>query len=101
MLSASARLGVTIFVLCFWSPISLVLSAEEAASVEGTVFQRSRSGTADWDEDGDGDEAPEDLDLGLDPVDAKGLAWRDQNRAMAELEAESTHAWASTTATWA
>ena len=33
-----------------------------------------------------------DPDLGLDPADTEGLAWRDRNRAEAELEAASTQA---------
>ena len=38
----------------------------------------------------DVEEGRADPDLGLDPSDAEGLAWRDRNRAEAELEAAST-----------
>ena len=60
--------------MCFRSLISLALAAADTASVEGTTFRRSRSDAVDRDEDEDGDEVPEDPDLGLDPDDAKGLA---------------------------
>ena len=72
--------------MCFRSPISLAVATTDAASIEGAAFRRSRSGTTDRDKDIDGYEAPEDLNLGLDPADAEGLAWRDRNRAQAELE---------------
>nr|XP_020189237.1 myristoylated alanine-rich C-kinase substrate-like [Aegilops tauschii subsp. strangulata] len=79
------------------SPISLALAVADAASVEGAAFRRSRSGTVDRDEE----EAPVDPDLGLDPADVEGLAWRDRNRAEAELEASSTQAWVSAATAWA
>nr|XP_020183203.1 nuclease SbcCD subunit C-like [Aegilops tauschii subsp. strangulata] len=80
------------------SPISLALAAADAASVEGATFWRSRSGTVDQDEE---EEEWADPDLGLDLANAEGLAWRDRNRAEAELEAASTQAWVSTATTWA
>ena len=59
--------------------------AAEAAATEGAVFRRSRSDLAGIaEEEGWGDS-----DLGLDPNDAEALAWRDRNRAEAELEAAS------------
>ena len=42
-----------------------------------------------------------DSDLGLDPNDAEALAWRDRNRAEAELEAASVRAWTDAAAAWA
>ena len=42
-----------------------------------------------------------DSDLGLDPNDAEALAWRDRNRAEAELEAASVQAWTDAAAAWA
>ena len=41
------------------------------------------------------------LDLGLDPADAEGLAWRDRNRAEAELQAASVRASTDATVAWA
>nr|XP_040245999.1 uncharacterized protein LOC120964969 [Aegilops tauschii subsp. strangulata] len=69
------------------SPISLALAAADPASAEGAVFRRSRSCTVDRDEEVER----------ADPADAEGLAWRDQNRAEAELEAASTQAWVCAT----
>ena len=77
------------FILCFRSPISLAVAAADVAAAEGAAFRRSRSGTIDRDEEEEGRADP---DLGLDPSDAEGLAWRDRNRAEAELEAASTQA---------
>ena len=42
-----------------------------------------------------------DSDLGLDPNDAEALAWRDRNRAEAELEAVSVQAWTDAAVAWA
>ena len=47
------------------------------------MFRRTRTRAVDRDEE------PADPDLGLDPADTDGLAWRDQNRAEEELEAAS------------
>ena len=49
----------------------------------------------------DEEEEPADPDLGLDPTDAEGLAWRDRNRAEVELEAASVRAWTDAAAAWA
>nr|XP_040252140.1 uncharacterized protein LOC109777838 [Aegilops tauschii subsp. strangulata] len=72
-------------------------AAAEAATAEGTAFRRSRSDLADQAEV----EGRADSDLGLDPNDAEALAWRDRNRAEAELEAASVRAWTDATAAWA
>ena len=69
-------------------PIALARAAAEAAAAEGTAFRRSWSDLADQAK-GDG---RADSDLGLDPSDAEALAWRDRNRAEAELEAASVRA---------
>ena len=37
----------------------------------------------------------------MDPVDTEGLAWRDRNRAEAELEAAPVCAWTDAAAAWA
>ena len=69
----------------------------EAAAAEGAEFRRSRFDLADQAEV----EEQADSGLGLDPNDAEAMAWRDRNRAEAELEAASVRAWADTTAAWA
>nr|XP_040244044.1 uncharacterized abhydrolase domain-containing protein DDB_G0269086-like [Aegilops tauschii subsp. strangulata] len=79
------------------SPIALARAAAEAATAEGAVFRRCRSDLADQAEA----EGRADSDLGLDPNDAEALAWRDRNRAEAELEAASVHAWTDAAAAWA
>ena len=71
--------------------------AAEAAAAEGAAFRRSRSDLADQAEV----EGRADSDLGLDPNDAEALAWRDRNRAEAELEAASVQAWTDAAAAWA
>nr|XP_040245316.1 uncharacterized protein LOC120964591 [Aegilops tauschii subsp. strangulata] len=76
------------------SPISLALAAADAASNKGAVFQKTRTSAVDRDEE------MANPDLGLDPADTVGLAWRDRNRAEADLQAES-QAWVSTAAAWA
>ena len=55
----------------------------EVAAVEGAVFCRRRSDLANQAEV----VGRADSDLGLDPNDDEALAWRDRNRAKAELEA--------------
>ena len=60
----------------------------EPETAEGAVFRRSRSDLADQAEA----EGRAESDLGLDPNDAEALAWRDRNRAEAELEAASVWA---------
>ena len=72
-------------------------AAADAAAAEGAAFQRSRSDLADKGEV----EGLADSDLGLDPNDAEALAWRDRNRAEAELEAASVRAWTDSAAAWA
>ena len=69
----------------FRSPVALARVASNVAVVEDAAFWRSPSGPVDHDED----EEPVNLDLGLDPTDAKGLDWRDRNWVEAELEAAS------------
>ena len=59
--------------------------AADVGSTEGVAFRRSRT-SADEEEEAE----VADPDLGLDPADAEGQAWRDRNRSMAELEAAST-----------
>ena len=75
----------------------LARAAADAAAAEGTAFRRSRSDLVDHGEV----EGWPDSDLGLDPNDAEGLAWRDRNRAGAELEAASVRAWTDAAAAWA
>ena len=72
-------------------------AAAEAAAAEGAEFRRSRSDLADQAEV----EGRADSDLGLDPNDAEALAWRDRNRAEAELEAASVRAWTDEAVAWA
>ena len=72
----------------FRSPIALARAAAEAAAAEGATFRRSRSDLAEQGEV----EGRADSDLGLDPNDAEALAWRDRNKAKAELEAASVQA---------
>nr|XP_020156940.1 uncharacterized protein LOC109742265 [Aegilops tauschii subsp. strangulata] len=79
------------------SPIALARAAAEAATAEGAAFRRSRSDLADQAEE----EGRADSDLGLDPNDAEALAWRDRNRAEAELEAPSVRAWTDAAEAWA
>nr|XP_045084577.1 chloride intracellular channel protein 6-like [Aegilops tauschii subsp. strangulata] len=78
-------------------PIALARAAASAAAAKGTAFRRRRSDLADQAEV----EGRADSDLGLDPNDAEGLAWRDRNRAEAELEAASVRAWIDAAAAWA
>ena len=75
----------------------LALAAAEAAPPEGAGFRRSRSGTIYQGEE----EGQADPDLGLDPSDTEGRAWRDRDWAEAMLEAASTRAWANTAEAWA
>lgn len=75
----------------------LVRAAANAAAAEEAVFRRSRSDPVDQVEE----EERVDPDLVLDPTDAEGLAWRDKNRAEAELEAASVRAWTDAAAAWA
>ena len=72
-------------------------AAAKAADAEGAAFRRSRSDLADQAEV----EGRADSDLGLDPNDAEALAWRDRNRAEAELEAASVQAWTDAAPAWA
>ena len=62
--------------------------AAEAATAEGAAFRRSWYDLADQTKV----EGRANSDLGLDPNDAEALAWRDRNRAEAELEAASVRA---------
>ena len=48
------------------------------------MFQKTRTSAINQDEE------VADPDLGLDPADTEGLAWRDWNKAEEELEAAST-----------
>ena len=81
----------------FRSPVALARAMAEATTAEGAAFRRSRSNLAGLArEDGHGES-----DLGLDPNDAEDLAWRDRNRAEAELEAASVRAWTNAAAAWA
>ena len=80
----------------FRSPIALVRAAAEAAAAEGASFRRSRCDLAGL----AGEEGRGDSDFGLDPDDAEALAWRDRNRAEAELEAALVQAWTDATMTW-
>ena len=75
----------------------LARAAAEAAAAEGAAFRRSRSDLAEQGEA----EGRADSELGLDPSDAEALAWRDRNRAEAELEAASVRAWTDAAAAWA
>nr|XP_020196197.1 uncharacterized abhydrolase domain-containing protein DDB_G0269086-like [Aegilops tauschii subsp. strangulata] len=79
------------------SPIALARAAAKAATAEGAAFHGSRSDLADQAEA----EGWADSDLGMDPNDAEALAWRDRNRAEAELEAASVRAWTDAVAAWA
>ena len=81
--------------LSFRSPVSLALAAAEAASSGGAVFRKTRTSAIDRDKE------MADSDLGLDPADTEGLAWREWNRAEAELEAAADQAWVSAAVTWA
>ena len=72
--------------------MSLARAAAKSVSFSGATFWKTRSSLIEGEE-----EEEADPDLGLDPADAKSLAWRDWNRAVAE----SARAWASTAVTWA
>ena len=72
-------------------------AAADAAAAEGTAFRRIWSDLVDQVEE----EGRADSNLGLDPNDAEGLAWRDRNRVEAELEAASVRAWTDEAAAWA
>ena len=75
------------------------MAAADAAYNEGIAFRGSRSGTVNRDEEEEAEAV--DPDLGLDPADAEGQAWWDQNRAVAELEAASIQAWVNAVSMWA
>ena len=72
-------------------------AAADATTAEGTTFRRSWSDLVDQVEE----EGRANQDLGLDPTDVEGLAWRERNRAEAELEAASVRAWTDAAAAWA
>ena len=68
----------------------------EATTAEGAASRRSRSDLAEQGEA----EGWADLDLILDTNDTEALAWRDRNRAEAELEAASVQAWTDAAVAW-
>lgn len=81
--------------LHFRWPVWLAWLAVEATSFGGATFWKTRSSVIEREEE------EVNPDLGLDPGDVEGLALRDQNWAVAELEVESAQVWASAAAAWA